>query len=103
MWLSWLTYLPAKSTTDAIMALTQVQIIQSLGEALTWLQKELDWGARASELRHLTGRIGELYVALITNGRMAEKSLQAGFDVVSADGERISVKTTTDQGRNKCR
>lgn len=77
------------------MALTQVQIIQSLGEALTWLQKELDWGARASELRHLTGRIGELYVALITNGRMAEKSLQAGFDVVSADGERISVKTTT--------
>ena len=77
------------------MALTQVQIIQSLGEALTWLQRELDWGANATELRHLTGRIGELYAALITNGRMAEKSLQAGYDVVSGDGERISVKTTT--------
>jgi len=77
------------------MALTQVQIIQSLGEALSWLERELDWGANASELRHLTGRIGELYAALITNGRMAEKSLQAGYDVVSADAERISVKTTT--------
>ena len=77
------------------MALTQVQIIQSLGEALTWLQRELDWGANVSDLRHLTGRIGELYAALVTNGRMAEKSLQSGYDVVSGDGERISVKTTT--------
>lgn len=77
------------------MALTQVQIIQSLGEALSWLQREIDWGANIAELRHLTGRIGELYAALITNGRMAEKSLQAGYDVVSSDGERISVKTTS--------
>jgi len=77
------------------MALTQVQIIQSLGEALSWFQREVDWGVLPSELRHLTGRIGELYAALITNGRMAEKSQQPGYDVVSKDGERISVKTTT--------
>ena len=77
------------------MALTQTQIIQSLGEALTWFQRELAWGVNASELKHLTGRIGELYAALITNGRMAEMSQQKGYDVVSSNGERISVKTTT--------
>jgi len=77
------------------MALTQTQIIQSLGEALTWFQRELAWGVNASELKHLTGRIGELYAALITNGRMSEKSQQKGYDVVSSNGEKISVKTTT--------
>lgn len=77
------------------MALTQTQIIQSLGEALTWFQREMEWGVNASELRHLTGRIGELYAALLTNGRMAEQSQQKGYDVVASNGERISVKTTT--------
>lgn len=32
--------------------------------------------------------------ALITNGRMATEVNQAGYDVVSSTGERISVKTT---------
>ncbi len=77
------------------MAITQIQIIQSLGEALTWFQRELEWGVNPSELRHLTGRIGELYAALVTNGRMAEKSQQSGYDIVSSSGERVSVKTTT--------
>ncbi len=40
--------------------LTQVQIIQSLAEALSWFEKEIGWGVRPSELNHLTGRIGEL-------------------------------------------
>jgi len=76
------------------MALTQMQIIQSLGEAMSWLERELNWGVPLTELRHLTGRIGELYAALITNGRMATEVNQAGYDVVSSLGERISVKTT---------
>lgn len=76
------------------MALTQMQLIQSLGEALAWFKRELDWGVAPTELRHLCGRIGELYAALITNGRMALEVNQSGYDVVSASGERISVKTT---------
>jgi hypothetical protein len=50
------------------MALTQIQIIQSLGEAMTWLERELNWGNPVTELRHLIGRIGELYIAMLTNG-----------------------------------
>lgn len=76
------------------MALTQMQIIQSLGEAMSWLERELSWDVPPTELRHLTGRIGELYAALITNGRMATEVNQAGYDVVSSTGERVSVKTT---------
>jgi len=76
------------------MALTQMQIIQSLGEAMAWFERELQWGVPATELRHLSGRIGELYTALITNGQMATEVNQKGYDVVSSAGERISVKTT---------
>lgn len=76
------------------MALTQMQQIQSLGEALAWLEREISWGVPVTELRHLCGRIGELYACTITNGQMALKVNQRGYDVVSADGERISVKTT---------
>ncbi len=76
------------------MALTQMQLIQSLGEAMSWLERELQWGVKPTELPHLIGRIGELYVALLTNGQMAETVNQRGYDVVSAEGERISVKTT---------
>ena len=46
--------------------LTQVQIIQSLAEALSWFEKELSWGVSPGELNHLTGRIGELYAAEIS-------------------------------------
>ncbi|NJD37145.1 MAG: hypothetical protein FIA89_02305 [Geobacter sp.] len=76
------------------MALTQMQIIQSLGEAMSWFERELNWGVPATELRHLCGRIGELYAALIMNGQMATEVNQKGYDVVSGDGEKISVKTT---------
>ena len=51
--------------------LTQVQIIQSLAEALSWFEKQLSWGVAPVEMNHLTGRIGELYVAMITRGQMA--------------------------------
>lgn len=76
-------------------ALTQVQIIQSLAEALSWFEKELSWGAPSAELSHLTGRIGELYAAMITRGQMALATHQRGYDVISAENERISVKTVT--------
>ena len=80
------------------MALTQMQIIQSLGEAMTWFERELNWGVPATELRHLCGRIGELYAALISDGQMATEVNQKGYDVVSGDGEKISVKTTAKLG-----
>jgi len=77
------------------MALSQVQIIRSLGEALAWFEKELAWGVEPAQLGHLTGRIGELYAAMITRGQMALATNQHGYDVVGADNERISVKTIT--------
>lgn len=75
--------------------LSQVQIIQSLAEALSWFEKEISWGVSPGELNHLTGRIGELYAAMITRGQMALDTNQRGYDVVSASNERISVKTIT--------
>lgn len=80
------------------MALTQMQLIQSLGEAMAWFEREIAWGVPATELRHLCGRIGELYVAMTTNGQMAIGVNQRGYDVVSGIGERISVKTTARTG-----
>lgn len=77
------------------VTLTQTQIIQSLGEALAWFERERAWGVPAAELRHLTGRIGELFAAMITRGQMALETNQRGYDVVGADGARISVKTVT--------
>lgn len=77
------------------MSLSQTQIIRSLGEALAWFEKELAWGAQIAELRHLTGRIGELYAAMVTRGQMAMAVNQVGYDVVSVDGDHISVKTFT--------
>lgn len=41
------------------------------------------------------GRIDELYVAMYTNGNLAEHVNEKGYDVVTKDSERISVKTTT--------
>ena len=80
------------------MAFTQMQVIQSLGEAMSWFERELQWGVAPTELRHLSGRIGELYAALISNGQMATQVNQEGYDVVSSTGERISVKTTAVMG-----
>lgn len=77
------------------MTLSQTQVIQSLAEALSWFEKELGWGVSPAELNHLTGRIGELYAAMITRGQMALETNQRGYDVISAENERISVKTVT--------
>lgn len=77
------------------MSLSQTQIIRSLADALSWLEKEVAWGVSPSNLGHLTGRIGELYTAMVTRGQMALAVNQQGYDVVSAEGEHISVKTVT--------
>jgi hypothetical protein len=34
------------------MALTQVQIIQSLAESMNWLERKLNWDVPPTELRH---------------------------------------------------
>ena len=75
--------------------LSQTQIIRSLGQALEWFEKEVSWGVAPGELNHLTGRIGELYAAMVTRGQMALATNQHGYDVVSLEGEYISVKTVT--------
>lgn len=80
------------------MAISQMALIQSLGEAMAWFEREMAWGVPATELRHLCGRIGELFVAVITNGQMATEVNQKGYDVVSSANERISVKTTATVG-----
>ena len=80
------------------MAISQMALIQSLGEAMSWFEREVAWGVPATELRHLCGRIGELFVAVITNGQMATEVNQKGYDVVSSANERISVKTTATVG-----
>ncbi|WP_429283451.1 DUF6998 domain-containing protein [Paraburkholderia sp. GAS41] len=54
----------------------------------------------STELRHLCGRIGELYAALLTNGQMATAVNQKGYDVVAGNGEYISVKTTANMSAN---
>lgn len=80
------------------MAISQMALIQSLGDAMSWFEREVAWGVQATELRHLCGRIGELFVAVMTNGRMATEVNQKGYDVVSSTNERISVKTTATVG-----
>ena len=70
-------------------------MIQSLAEALSWFETELDWSVATAELNHLTGRIGDLYAAMITKGQIAPETNQRGYDVISSYNERISVKTVT--------
>ncbi len=48
---------------------------------------------KATELRHLIGRLGEFFCVLQTGGELARQTNQHGFDVLH-NGRRISVKTT---------
>ncbi len=81
--------------------LSQTQIIRSLGQALEWFEKEVSWGVSPAELNHLTGRIGELYAAMVTRGQMALATNQHGYDIVSLEGEYVSVKTITSSNHVK--
>jgi len=54
----------------------------------------VDLGCKPTEVRHLIGRLGEFYCAIAVNGKLAHTANQHGFDVISAKGEKVSVKTT---------
>lgn len=86
------------SQDKEVKKMSQIQLIRALGDAMAWFERELDWEVPPTELRHLCGRIGELYAAIITNGSMALNVNQKGFDVLSETKERISVKTTAKMG-----
>lgn len=49
---------------------------------------------KPTELRHLMGRMGEFLCALQTDGKLALHANEPGYDVISATGRKISVKTT---------
>jgi hypothetical protein len=49
---------------------------------------------KPTELKHLIGRLGELYCAKEVNGNLSKVVNSKGFDVISPNNERISVKTT---------
>lgn len=53
-----------------------------------------EFGCPPTENLHLIGRLGELYAARKLRGTLATRTNQHGFDVISADNRRISVKTT---------
>ncbi len=75
--------------------MTLEQIKHLYDEYLNLIQLEtIEFGVKPTEVRHLIGRLGEFYCAIKVNGQLAHEPNQHGFDVISADGERISVKTT---------
>lgn len=49
---------------------------------------------KPTELRHLLGRIGEFLCVLHTDGQLALQVNEPGYDVIGANGRKISVKTT---------
>ena len=54
-----------------------------------------EFGVKPTEVRHLIGRLGEFYCALSVDGALAATPNQHGFDVISKNGRRVSVKTTS--------
>lgn len=71
----------------------KVHIAKTLSEYTALLNQEMAWGAKPTELRHLVGRLGELYIAEKYNGSMAVGVNEKGFDVISSRDNKISVKT----------
>lgn len=82
-------------SNSRLQVLTRGQIQHLYEEYCQLLDREIGlFGVSPGETRHLIGRIGEFKVALYLDGTLAHRVNQEGFDVV-AQGERISVKTTT--------
>lgn len=89
-----------KSNKDSIeIIISKDQIIKLYEEYNEILRLELNvLKCKATELRHLIGRIGEFYCAIKTDGFLTKKTNQHGFDVIS-NNRKISVKTTAqDEG-----
>ncbi|TQS75237.1 hypothetical protein DX933_07475 [Ornithinibacillus gellani] len=87
-------HLYAKDQVGQKDAMGISQIEKLYEEYLEMLRFELNvLGCKATELRHLIGRLGEFFCVLYTKGSLAKVTNQQGFDVIS-EGRRISVKTT---------
>ena len=62
---------------------------------LDLLQFEVETlGVKPTEVRHLIGRLGEFHCVKEVRGTLPARANQPGFDVLSHDGRKISVKTT---------
>lgn len=70
-----------------------IGILHAQYEAILAMELHLV-GVAATELRHLIGRLGEFKCALALKGTLAPNANQRGYDVISADGRKVSVKTT---------
>ena len=76
------------------MSKNQKDIVKSLKMYEKVLKEEINRGYLPTELRHLIGRIGELKVAKLTNGSFASTTNEPGYDIISSDGKKISVKAS---------
>lgn len=79
---------------DSLHFLSQQQIVhlfEQYNEVLKYEQNIL--GCKPTELRHLVGRCGEFFCAIITGGTLARETNQHGFDVIVRK-RKVSVKTT---------
>lgn len=75
--------------------LNQAKVDQLLAHYEALLKLEIqEFGVKPTEVRHLIGRLGELYCLKLTGGNFAHRVNQHGFDVVAPNSRRISVKTT---------
>lgn len=70
-----------------------IGILHAQYEAILAMELHL-LSTSATELRHLIGRLGEFKCAIAVDGELAPNANQRGYDVISADGRKISVKTT---------
>jgi len=76
-----------------MISLAQIQVLYDRYLDLIKMEVE-QFGVKATEVRHLIGRLGEFYCALKVGGSLAPVANQPGFDVVCRSGRRISVKAT---------
>ena len=75
--------------------LNQERLLQLRNQYLSLVQLEVEeFGVKPTEVRHLIGRLGEFECALLVGGTLSHIANQHGFDVVAANGRKISVKAT---------
>lgn len=76
-------------------ALTPARLQQLRDQYLSLVRLEVEeFGVKPTEVRHLIGRLGEFECALQVGGTLSHTANQHGFDVVAANGRKVSVKTT---------
>ncbi|MCJ0884310.1 hypothetical protein MTR11_21760 [Vibrio sp. CCB-PB317] len=71
-----------------------IRIVELLNKYIEILKVEESLGTPATEMRALIGRIGEIYAAIKTDGKLASEVNQHGYDVIQGNGRTLSVKTT---------